>query len=113
MESVTGKLTVRSVSLERAFTMLKRQQGQLRARIEKGWMGRAPSTKKAYNAPGDHVHRIKVDEQRGFIITTYSEGGLTGLTVTDIATDTALWTFDTVKFYDGCLLLLISVSYVI
>ena len=34
------------------------------------------------------VHRIKVDEKAGYILTTHSDGGLT---VTDLGEDVVLW----------------------
>jgi hypothetical protein len=41
-----------------------------------------------YTSTGTFVHRIKVDESAGYILTTKSNGGLA---VTDLESDSLLW----------------------
>ncbi|KAJ7292712.1 hypothetical protein C8J57DRAFT_1266839 [Mycena rebaudengoi] len=56
--------------------------------IKKAWRGAASSSVTAHRYAGDDVHRLKVDEERGFIITTSSQGGLN---VVDLHRDEILW----------------------
>jgi hypothetical protein len=56
--------------------------------IEKGWHGKAPSTAKELTSIGKSVHRIKVDQKEGFMVTTCTTGGLY---VIDINIDCVLW----------------------
>lgn len=48
----------------------------------------------SYTATGTRVHRIKVDELYGYVITTSADGGLQ---VTDIAEDEVLWALPKVR----------------
>ncbi|KAJ3815188.1 hypothetical protein F5876DRAFT_31173 [Lentinula aff. lateritia] len=57
---------------------------QRRVHISKSWTGKASSHYVSYAGSGSKVHRIKVDEQAGFIITSLRDGGLL---VTDLADD--------------------------
>lgn len=59
-----------------------------RFQIEKAWIGRGTSTIKSYPGTGMAVHRFKVDEDAGFIISTSDTGGLV---VTELATNEVLW----------------------
>ncbi|KAJ3887595.1 hypothetical protein GG344DRAFT_90401 [Lentinula edodes] len=57
---------------------------QRRVHISKSWTGKASSHYVSYAGSGSKVHRIKVDEQAGFIITSFRDGGLL---VNDLADD--------------------------
>ncbi|KAL1746317.1 hypothetical protein HDZ31DRAFT_62340 [Schizophyllum fasciatum] len=59
-----------------------------RVGITRSWQGRMPARPAIYTATGTHVHRIKVDELAGYIITTSADGGLR---VTDMEEDRVLW----------------------
>ncbi|KAJ7064637.1 hypothetical protein C8F01DRAFT_1366925 [Mycena amicta] len=59
-------------------------------RIEQSWLGKAPSSVTFHAATGRNVHRIKVDERRGFIITTASERD-PGLRVVDMESGELVW----------------------
>uniref|UniRef100_D8PV87 F-box domain-containing protein n=1 Tax=Schizophyllum commune (strain H4-8 / FGSC 9210) TaxID=578458 RepID=D8PV87_SCHCM len=59
-----------------------------RVDIIRSWRGRAPANTAVYKATGTRVHRIKVDELYGYVITTSADGGLQ---VTDIVEDEVLW----------------------
>ncbi|KAI4528181.1 hypothetical protein K525DRAFT_184731 [Schizophyllum commune Loenen D] len=59
-----------------------------RVDVRRSWQGRAPAKSSVYTATGTRVHRIKVDELYGYVITTSADGGLQ---VTDIVEDEALW----------------------
>ncbi|KAG6330160.1 hypothetical protein ID866_8928, partial [Astraeus odoratus] len=56
--------------------------------IEKAWRGKAPTLVKELSESGSGVHRIKVDEENGFVIATGQKGGLT---VTDLSDNNVLW----------------------
>ncbi|KAJ6623185.1 hypothetical protein B0H10DRAFT_2011583 [Mycena sp. CBHHK59/15] len=56
--------------------------------IRKAWRGGASSRVTAHRCTGNEVHRIKVDEQRGFSITTSTQGGLL---IVDLHEDQVLW----------------------
>ncbi|KAK0455503.1 uncharacterized protein EV420DRAFT_1336393 [Desarmillaria tabescens] len=59
--------------------------------IKRAWKGKSPSSARRLAYASLHrqdVHRIKVDEWAGIIITTYRNGGLA---VADIATNRVLW----------------------
>ncbi|KAF8131488.1 hypothetical protein EV363DRAFT_1165258 [Boletus edulis] len=56
--------------------------------IERGWRGKAPSVVRELTATGTVVHRIKVDYELGFVITTCQIGGLF---VCDIKSNRVLW----------------------
>ena len=62
--------------------------GRRQLDIDKAWSAKAPSTVTLHHATGSAVHRIKVDEKAGYILTTRSDGGLT---VTDLDEDVVLW----------------------
>ena len=69
--------------------------GQRRLQIKHSWLGKAPSRiVQHHTSPNRRVHRIKVDESAGFIITTSRRGGLA---VTDINTDELLWSLPEVR----------------
>ena len=69
--------------------------GQRRLQIQYSWLGKAPSRIVQHRtSPNRRVHRIKVDESAGFIITTSRRGGLA---VTDINTDELLWSLPEVR----------------
>ncbi|KAI0079285.1 hypothetical protein K474DRAFT_683461 [Panus rudis PR-1116 ss-1] len=52
------------------------------------WAGRGPVEIKALTECSFNVHRIKVDEEAGIVLTTHTTGGLR---VTDLETDKLLW----------------------
>ncbi|KAJ7242600.1 hypothetical protein B0H12DRAFT_1236729 [Mycena haematopus] len=56
--------------------------------IQNSWRGEAPSFVTSHKSAGNNVHRIKTDEQRGFLIVTTSRGGLS---VVDLYDDRVLW----------------------
>ncbi|KAF8221886.1 hypothetical protein L208DRAFT_1325601 [Tricholoma matsutake] len=57
--------------------------------ITNAWSGtKVPSTIRHHHAPANTVHRIKVDEIAGYILTTSWDGGLR---VTDLDEDVVLW----------------------
>ncbi|KAH7868255.1 uncharacterized protein C8R40DRAFT_1074951 [Lentinula edodes] len=56
--------------------------------ISKSWTGKASSHYGSYAGSGSKVHRIKVDEQAGFILTSFRDGGLL---VNDLVDDQVLW----------------------
>ncbi|KAK0195110.1 hypothetical protein F5146DRAFT_974519 [Armillaria mellea] len=63
--------------------------------IKHAWKGKSPSSARRLAYASLHkqdVHRIKVDEWAGIIITTYRKGGLA---VADIATNRILWSLPT------------------
>ena len=72
----------------RYLCLTSRDPGQCRLPVEATWarFGYHP-LRLLVEASGD-VHRIKVDEERGLIITTHTSGGLT---VTDMETEQVLW----------------------
>ena len=71
--------------------------GQRRLQIKHSWLGKAPSRIVQHRtSPNRRVHRIKVDESAGFIITTSRRGGLA---VTDINTDELLWSLPEVCLF--------------
>ena len=80
--------------------------GHRRRTIERSWAGRAPSeilssprTMKMplqqNRTPFHRVHRIKVDEKVGLVMTTSSVGGLV---VRDLESDEVLWELPKVSF---------------
>lgn len=63
--------------------------GRRRLDITNAWSGtKVPSTIRHHHAPANTVHRIKVDEIAGYILTTSWDGGLR---VTDLDEDVVLW----------------------
>lgn len=68
--------------------------GRKRYAIEQSWSGKRPIEIATINGGGNFVHRIKVDEMAGYILTTSSAGGLF---VTDLATDEVLWSLPSVS----------------
>ncbi|KAF5389649.1 hypothetical protein D9757_004139 [Collybiopsis confluens] len=61
---------------------------QRRVHINRSWAGKTASRYAAYSSTGDAVHRIKVDENAGLIITSFRNGGLR---VCDIKENEILW----------------------
>ncbi|KAJ4488680.1 hypothetical protein C8R41DRAFT_981845 [Lentinula lateritia] len=61
---------------------------QRRVHISKSWTGKASSHYVSYAGSGSKVHRIKIDEQAGFIVTSFRDGGLL---VNDLTDDQVLW----------------------
>jgi hypothetical protein len=68
--------------------------GRRRYDIDRSWSAKGPSTIHPYTAPGSSVHRIKVDEKAGYILTTTSDGSLT---VTDLEENAVLWSLPRVR----------------
>lgn len=69
---------------------------QRRFNIEMNWQGISQPTVKDFRS-GTYVHRIKVDEQAGFVITTSMRGGVI---VADLHKDDILWSLPPVcHFY--------------
>lgn len=64
------------------------RSGRRRLHIEQSWSGKRPSTVTEHHATGTAVHRIKVDEAEGYIITTSKMGGLI---VADLVHNQVLW----------------------
>ncbi|KAJ6586581.1 hypothetical protein B0H10DRAFT_1832613 [Mycena sp. CBHHK59/15] len=62
--------------------------------IPKSWRGEEPSFVTSHRCAGNNVHRIKADEQRGFLIVTTSRGGLF---VVDLYDDQVLWSLPAVS----------------
>lgn len=62
--------------------------GRLRFCMEKKWTGRGDMRYQILSANHADVHRIKVDEELGLVITTHLDGGIN---VRDLATDETLW----------------------
>ncbi|CAL1711315.1 unnamed protein product [Somion occarium] len=56
--------------------------------LQRNWAGRGTATIKTFNSPTRNVHRLKVDERNGILLTTHSQGGLR---VSDLETDNILW----------------------
>jgi len=63
--------------------------------IELRWMGRLPGNPHRIKIPGKigNFHRIKVDEEAGYVINTFTNGGLV---VSDINDHRILWALDEV-----------------
>ncbi|THH20205.1 hypothetical protein EUX98_g8626 [Antrodiella citrinella] len=57
-------------------------------RLHSTWSGQGPVASNVYSSAGNGVHRIKVDEKEGIVITSHSLGGIK---VSDLETDTLLW----------------------
>ncbi|KIJ13815.1 hypothetical protein PAXINDRAFT_80194 [Paxillus involutus ATCC 200175] len=84
-----GDLRADSVSPNPKFTRINwKSYCQRQLMIERGWHGKAPSTVREFTATGAAVHRIKTDEEYGFVITTCQTGGLS---VTDARDNRVLW----------------------
>jgi hypothetical protein len=63
--------------------------GRRRKLIEKAWEGKSSSKILGWKKMQSAVHRIKVDEEQGLIITTHRHGGLY---VTDMdANQNVIW----------------------
>ncbi|KAI0759997.1 hypothetical protein BD413DRAFT_487088 [Trametes elegans] len=69
--------------------------------LQKNWTGAGSGTPKFYGGHPYDVHRIKVDEKHGLVITTHEFGGLT---VFDMETTKVLWRLGTgyVRRYAHC-----------
>lgn len=85
-----------------AIGVTRHHLGRRRYDIDKAWSGKALSTLTQYSSTGTFVHRIKVDELAGYILTTKLNGGLV---VTDLEDDAILWSLPEVRH--SCLLLLL------
>lgn len=72
-----------SIMLDMDFCLVQR-----RMEIEKSWSGKGLSRLRELSSTGETVHRLKVDESAGLVITTHREGGLR---VTDLWRDEVLW----------------------
>ncbi|KAG1726149.1 hypothetical protein EDB19DRAFT_1753265 [Suillus lakei] len=72
---------------------------QRRLQIERGWRGKAPSIARELNSTGKFVHRMKVDQEEKFVITTRHTGGLS---VTDYNDNRLLWATAHVDDYAHC-----------
>ncbi|KAH7911613.1 hypothetical protein BJ138DRAFT_1125884 [Hygrophoropsis aurantiaca] len=59
-----------------------------RIQTERGWRGRGPSSCREYTCTGRSVHRIKVDDAEGIVITSGQNGGLV---ISDLVEDRMLW----------------------
>ncbi|TFK47359.1 hypothetical protein OE88DRAFT_795133 [Heliocybe sulcata] len=72
-----------------------------RFQLEKNWLGRGPSVIRTLPSAGSRVHRIKVDQAAGFVITTYAVGGLA---VSDITNGGIIWSLESnyVRPYAHC-----------
>lgn len=81
----------------------RKSQGYRACDVRMSWLGKGPSrTKSLHYGPPYYpdVHRIKVDEQRGFFITTHGEPHNTGpgrLIVADISDGSPIWSIDSVR----------------
>lgn len=68
--------------------------------MDRNWAGQGPVRVRAYETSlNADIHRIKVDEEVGILITTHRYGGLS---VTDIKTDQVLWALENVRPYAHC-----------
>ena len=68
-----------------------RVSGRKRIQIQHNWKGKGPSFLTEHKSTSQWpymVHRIKVDELAGYIMTTFDKGGLL---VTDLNEDVLLW----------------------
>ncbi|KAI0918988.1 hypothetical protein AcV5_002021 [Taiwanofungus camphoratus] len=61
---------------------------QRRFQMDRNWVGQGSTSTRIYCSGFHDVHRIKVDEAAGLVITTHQQGGLR---VTDMKTDELLW----------------------
>jgi len=63
--------------------------------VEFRWMGKLPGNSSQVRVPGKtgNFHRIKVDEEAGFLINTFTNGGLV---VSDIDDHRILWSLEEV-----------------
>lgn len=63
--------------------------GQRSFKLERNWEGRGKEpTERLFESTGKDVHRFKLDEKHGIIITTHRSGGLR---VCDMETDAVLF----------------------
>jgi hypothetical protein len=97
-----GKVYV-SVIGSSCFHILTFFQGRRACEVRSSWLGKGPSRLKNYfggYARYPSVHRFKVDERRGFFITTHGLHNFAGqgqLQVSDINDGTAIWGLDPVR----------------
>ena len=86
--------------------------GQKRWQIQRNWRGKGPSIIVEYKSTSlewTHlVHRIKVDELAGYIMTTSNQGGIL---VTDLNQDCLLWALPPVCKYFHSLNFFLFISY--
>jgi hypothetical protein len=76
--------TVSPISVKRRF------------HIETNWQGHTQPRVKEFRASGDSVHRIKIDADAGYIITTLRRGGLR---VTDLYRNEVLWSLPEARLH--------------
>ena len=60
--------------------------------MEKRWTGKFPVGYGTYSCLGDAVHRFRIDDDQGTIISTHGPTAWNGLTVAAIETNQILWT---------------------
>ena len=78
-------------------------QGRRAREVHSCWIGKGPSRIKDYHhayADYANVHRIKVDERRGFIITTHGQRTTESqgrVVVSDINDGQLIWSLDSVR----------------
>ena len=63
-------------------------------KMEENWQGREQPHARFLSSTGGSAYQIKIDETRGFIITTYRDGSLL---VRDLDNDEELWSLQTVS----------------
>lgn len=66
-----------------------------KTRVELRWIGKLPGNPYPVRVPGKtgNFHRIKADEEAGYLINTFTNGGLV---VSDIHDHRILWSLDEV-----------------
>lgn len=62
--------------------------GRNRVQISRSWASQGPSRAALFESVSHPVHRIKVDEKAGYVITTSSAGGMD---IVDLQSDELLW----------------------
>ena len=89
---ILGKICVCIQSNVCLYDHTDEVSGRKRLEIQRNWKGKGPSTIIQHNSTAPEwthlVHRIKVDELAGYIMTTSNKGGLL---VTDMNEDRILW----------------------
>ncbi|KAF7325535.1 F-box domain-containing protein [Mycena kentingensis (nom. inval.)] len=87
-DELRGTVSRRAMAGARDWKELRQTQ----QRTERAWLGQAPSSVTSYPNTGRHVHRIKVDEQRGFVVVTAERAELwQRLRVVDLESGEVLW----------------------
>lgn len=101
---MTGRVYVGVCSLF-GIMFLKYSPGRRACEVHSCWLGKGPSRiKDYYHAYVDYatVHRIKVDEKRGFIITTHGHHDSASqgrVMVSDISDGQPIWGLDSVRLW--------------